>query len=363
GSFTVPSTALTGSTRMRVIMSDAAISSPCGTVNYGEVEDYTVNIQTVSGTTCNAPANLSTSNLTSSTVTLNWGAVSGASGYSVQVKTSAASTWTTYSATTNTLSLTGLTGSTTYNWQVRTNCTSGSSGYTTGSNFTTPAATSCTDNYETNNTLSAAKTIPVNTNLTARIGTSTDIDWFKFTNTSAQKNIRVTISNLPFDYDLYLYNSAGTLLSSSENGGTTSELVKYNNGAVGTYYVRVRGYNGAFSGTACYTINASISSTAFRFDVHQEDELLSEGEESLVVYPNPSITGLFTCNLESAVNGMFTMQVTDASGRVLETREVNKQDGFLKTDINVSGYSNGIYYVRFLGDGVIMNEKLLYLER
>ncbi|MFN9112791.1 MAG: T9SS type A sorting domain-containing protein, partial [Bacteroidota bacterium] len=76
-----------------------------------------------------------------------------------------------------------------------------------------------------------------------------------------------------------------------------------------------------------------------------------------------SITGLFTCNLESAVNGMFTMQVTDASGRVLETREVNKQDGFLKTDINVSGYSNGIYYVRFLGDGVIMNEKLLYLER
>jgi len=363
GSFTVPSTALTGSTRMRVIMSDAAISSSCGTVNYGEVEDYTVTIQAVSGTTCNAPGTLSTTNLTSSSVTLNWGAVTGASGYSVQVKPSTASTWTTYSATTNSLSLSGLTASTTYNWQVRTNCTSGSSTYTTGPNFTTAAVSSCSDTYETNNTLSAAKTIPVNTNTTARIGTSTDKDWFKFTNTSSQKNVRVTISNLPFDYDLYLYNSSGTLLSSSENGGTTSELVKFNNGAVGTYYVRVVGYNGAFSGTACYTLNASISSTAFRYDESEEEEVLSKGTESLLVYPNPSETGLFTCNLESEVNGIFNMVVTDASGRIVETRELNKQEGFLKTDINISDYERGIYYVRFVGDGVILNEKLLYMDR
>lgn len=44
GSFTVPSSALSGATRMRVSMSYNAIPASCGSFNYGEVEDYTVNI-------------------------------------------------------------------------------------------------------------------------------------------------------------------------------------------------------------------------------------------------------------------------------------------------------------------------------
>ena len=42
-SFTVPATAATGATRMRVAMSDAATTS-CQAFTYGEVEDYTINI-------------------------------------------------------------------------------------------------------------------------------------------------------------------------------------------------------------------------------------------------------------------------------------------------------------------------------
>lgn len=45
GSFTVPTTATLGSTRMRVIMRyNATPTTPCGTFDYGQVEDYTVNI-------------------------------------------------------------------------------------------------------------------------------------------------------------------------------------------------------------------------------------------------------------------------------------------------------------------------------
>ena len=45
GSFTVPTSASTGSTRMRVIMKYSGYASYCGTFTYGEVEDYTVNVQ------------------------------------------------------------------------------------------------------------------------------------------------------------------------------------------------------------------------------------------------------------------------------------------------------------------------------
>jgi len=44
GSFTVPTSAIIGTTRMRVVMQYNAIPSSCGSYNYGETEDYTVNI-------------------------------------------------------------------------------------------------------------------------------------------------------------------------------------------------------------------------------------------------------------------------------------------------------------------------------
>jgi PKD repeat protein len=44
GSFTVPTSALTGATRMRITMKYGSYASSCGTFTYGEVEDYTANI-------------------------------------------------------------------------------------------------------------------------------------------------------------------------------------------------------------------------------------------------------------------------------------------------------------------------------
>ena len=46
GSFTVPSSATLGATRMRVSMKYNAIPASCGSFTYGQVEDYTVNITT-----------------------------------------------------------------------------------------------------------------------------------------------------------------------------------------------------------------------------------------------------------------------------------------------------------------------------
>ncbi|WP_035567267.1 M4 family metallopeptidase [Hymenobacter sp. IS2118] len=44
GAFTVPATARTGATRLRVVLSDNAATTSCNTYSYGETEDYTVNI-------------------------------------------------------------------------------------------------------------------------------------------------------------------------------------------------------------------------------------------------------------------------------------------------------------------------------
>ncbi len=53
GTFTVPSTAVLGLTRLRVAMRWQNAPSSCGTFNYGEVEDYCITIDELSGTRFN----------------------------------------------------------------------------------------------------------------------------------------------------------------------------------------------------------------------------------------------------------------------------------------------------------------------
>jgi hypothetical protein len=55
GSIVIPTTALTGVTRMRVSMKYNALPNPCEIFSYGEVEDYTVKI--TSGTTARTTTN------------------------------------------------------------------------------------------------------------------------------------------------------------------------------------------------------------------------------------------------------------------------------------------------------------------
>jgi Pregnancy-associated plasma protein-A len=129
-------------------------------------------------------------------------------------------------------------------------------------NAPNPPTNTCTDNFEPNNTNTTAKNLPLNTNATALISTSTDVDWFTFNNTSAQRKIKVNLSNLPADYDVFLYRN-NTLVGSSENDAVTNEQIILNTNTVGTYRIKVVGYNGVSNATSCYTVKAQIGTANF----------------------------------------------------------------------------------------------------
>jgi Zn-dependent metalloprotease len=60
--FTVPSTAKTGSTRLRVVLSDNSATTSCGSYSYGETEDYTLTI--TGGTAIAAPQGITATSAT-----------------------------------------------------------------------------------------------------------------------------------------------------------------------------------------------------------------------------------------------------------------------------------------------------------
>jgi hypothetical protein len=218
--------------------------------------------QPPSGGTCNAPTGLAASSITTSGATVSWTAVSGASSYAVDYKTTASATW--ISAATATAStsigLSGLSSSTTYDYRVRTNCSASNSTYTSAQFTTSTVASGCGTNYEPNESLAAAAAVSTGSALSAAITTTTDQDWFKVTLASAS-NFNISLTGLAGDYDLVLYNSAGTQLAISENGGTTSEIITTTSSAAGTYYVKVFGYNGASSAT-CYSLTIGATPVA-----------------------------------------------------------------------------------------------------
>jgi bacillolysin/thermolysin len=113
------------------------------------------------------------------------------------------------------------------------------------------------DTYESNNTTGTAYQITSGTTYKSLISSTTDVDYYKIV-TSARGTISVSLTNLAGDYDMYLYNSAGTLVAKSELGYGSNESFTYRTSGAGTYYLKIQGYDGAMSQGTQYSLKATF---------------------------------------------------------------------------------------------------------
>jgi vibriolysin len=112
---------------------------------------------------------------------------------------------------------------------------------------------------ESNNTTATANTISNGVNTTGFVGSSSDVDYFKLSLPASRTiTIDLTVPSTK-DYDIKLYDSNGTTqLGSGTNGTGVAEHFTYTNGATAkTVYIKVYGYNGAYSTTLGYTLKAA----------------------------------------------------------------------------------------------------------
>jgi serine protease len=106
---------------------------------------------------------------------------------------------------------------------------------------------------ESNNTMGTANVVSTTgTTVNGTMASSTDTDYFKVT-LPAGKTLASTLTpNSTSDYDLYIYNSAGTQVTSSTNGsGSVDSTSVINNGTTSaTVYIRVVYYSGGTGSTS-----------------------------------------------------------------------------------------------------------------
>lgn len=178
---------------------------------------------TLSSSNCSTPTGLTTSNITSTSALLSWGAVSGASNYTIQYKLGSSSTWTTLITITSTsITFTGLAPSTTYNWRVKANC----SEYSNQATFTT-SGTSCS--------------APVGLSATNITSSSALVLW-----NSVQNATQYTVQ--------YRIGSTGSWVTAGNTSGTSLSLTGLANGTTYQWHVKANcsdySTNGSFTTTS-----------------------------------------------------------------------------------------------------------------
>ena len=106
---------------------------------------------------------------------------------------------------------------------------------------------------ESNNTTGTANLVSTSgTTMNGNMGSTTDTDYFRVDLPAGKTLSSVLTPNSSSDYDLYVYNSAGTLLGKSENGaGSVDSYNTTNTGTTtSTRYVRVVYYSGGTGSTS-----------------------------------------------------------------------------------------------------------------
>jgi chitodextrinase/C1A family cysteine protease len=363
--FTVPATASTGSTRMRVSMKYNAAPTACETFSYGEVEDYTIviNAGTPDTQAPTAPTNLVSSGITQTTATLNWTASTdnvGVTGYNVYRNGSLLG-----AAASASYNVTGLTAATTYSFYVTAYDAAGnvSAASATISVTTLPASVTYCASKGSNVTYEWIDLVKLNTinNVTAANGGYGD---FTSQSTSLARGSSYTVyfsagfkstAYTEYWYIWIDYDRDGTFesteLISSGSSKLASTLSKTftvpSTASIGSTRMRVTmKYNSA--PTACetfsygevedYTIVLTGTSSSIKRESIDSEEIGNEPPTSITVYPNPVNNTLIVKINDVVEFNQNTVKIYNSDGRLVMITTLDKA-------IDVSGLSAGLYII------------------
>lgn len=309
-------------------------------------------------TMCLAPNNIAIKSVSSKTVTIQW---ANATSVNLEYRMSNTTNWITLNVkNTDNLNLTGLQPNTSYEYRLQSLCTELSSDYSSILTFKTlpEVGGACEDLYEPNNSFLTAKLIENTTTINTVISSKTDNDYFVFKHNETDKDIKIALTNLPYDYDVRLYNANHQLVASSSRSNTVDEQIFYANAPEGYYYIRVYPYSG-FTEAQCYTLSVEILSKGNARENTDNNNLnVEKPVQNVRIFPNPA-TEYAHVELETAYEGDASIEVLDLNGRkVLQNTQTISKD-ITNFSLDIHGLNPGMYILIARCGTKIYNQKLI----
>ena len=204
------------------------------------------------------------------------------------------------------------------------------------------------------NTFATAVAIPFATDVHGTISSGKDSDFYKFTITT-KGTASVSLTNLPANYDMYIYNNAHTQIAVSKKAGTTSELIN-RSFAKGNFYIKVVGRSKKmFDSVNCYTLNVTLATST----KNAENSKLSAPvtKNSITVFPNPAASVL-NINVPKYQAGM-TITVSDMYGKTVLLQKLSSA----QLQLNLSAILPGTYLLNVLNKDGSVSETSKFVKQ
>ena len=345
------------------------VASTCGSNNNVGTYSSAQSFSTLSLSVCDKTTNMTTSNITANSVKANWALQPNVTQYKVQVSKVGASSSAFTVTNKQSISISNLLDNTAYDVNVTAVCAANTNSDLNTMNFSTLSNTVCVDYYEPNETISAATPLTPGVSKSANIALPTDKDLFTFTVSPNAPNFKISLTNLPKDYDLHLYNAYGFLIGWSTNYLAADEQIIRYNQTPGIYYVKVSGYSSAYTTSACYDLKVDLSATATFPLVKQNtkvetDIIFEENTENtnsafakpigatfeikntfdFSLTPNPAQDEV-TISLGKEISGNISIALYDLTGRLLRDVKVNTDQSGQQLKMDVSELEAGLYFI------------------
>ncbi len=171
-----------------------------------------------------------------------------------------------------------------------------------------------------------------------------DIDFYTLTIPPEEPNIRIKLSELPANYDLWLVNNEPKIVAKSSNQKKINEIIIYNLAPPGTYYLIVFHPKDKFVEGACYNLKFELSPFQFRNGSEE-----AEPESQTLTIGNHSSPDAITLIVQSPVDEALSVDVFTLSGqKVAYFPSVDvSEDG--RSTIDLSHLYAGVYVIRCIG--------------
>ncbi|KIC94798.1 T9SS type A sorting domain-containing protein [Flavihumibacter solisilvae] len=245
-----------------------------------------------------------------------------------------------------------------------------------GSTPPPPPTGNCTDLNEPNNSFQQTKTLNHNTDYTGSIASVSDEDWFSFRTWAPYKNVKISLWNMPEDYDMYLYDQNGVLLTSATGTGTSEALI-YNNGPDNfNYRLKIISKDGRFNPDVCYSLRLQASAYMWPLNSPPYASTLNKSiviakevknkmekfmSTTLKVFPNPAREKLhINYHAKDKCNTEF--RITDITGKEMIYRKVKSDAGNNQYKIDISKLGPGTYMLQMRTDYSFENCKIIVLK-
>lgn len=199
----------------------------------------------------------------------------------------------------------------------------------------------CIDVYEPNNTPPQSTYLGNNNQVSGLIPVVSDVDYFQFVSPGSSSIINISLTDLPADYDVWLYDQLGNKLASSLNLGLKEELITYNSNYAGMYRVKVAPTGNQYNPNECYKLK--YWTTPARL-MNPSSGNSIDNANTISLYPNPN-NGQFVLQYKAEIAKNSEINIIDVYGKLVKLLNLSLNEGLNTIDIDLGNLSNGVYFL------------------